>query len=57
MTKLNPKPTLEHEDVVVSFNTLHFDPINPRGEAEPDEEKIRDLFGIQSETLTLATRH
>jgi hypothetical protein len=46
---------LEHEDVVISFNKLHFDPVNPRGEPEPDEERIRDLFGSQSETLILAT--
>jgi hypothetical protein len=49
------KTVLEHEDIVVSFNKLHFDPVNPRGEAEPDEEKIRELFGAQPETLTLAT--
>ncbi len=46
---------LEHEDVVVSFSKLHFDPVNPRGEHEPDEEKIRELFGSQPETLILAT--
>lgn len=46
---------LEHEDVVVSFSKLHFDPVNPRGEPEPDEEKIRELFGSQPETLILAT--
>ncbi|MHB1098714.1 MAG: hypothetical protein ACYCZR_04090 [Burkholderiales bacterium] len=45
----------EHEDVFVLFNNLHFDPVNPRGEPETDEEKIRDLFGSQSETLKLAT--
>lgn len=45
----------EHEDVVVAFNMLHFDPKNPRGEEEADEEKVRDLFGAQSETLKLAT--
>lgn len=49
------KSVLEHEDVVVPFIKLHFDPINPRGESEPDEEKIRSLFGSQSETLILAT--
>ena len=49
------KSMLEHEDVVVTFNKLHFDPINPRGEPEPDEEKIRALFGSQPETLILAT--
>lgn len=45
----------EHKDIVVSFNMLHFDPRNPRGEEEPDEEKIRDLFGAQPATLKLAT--
>ncbi len=49
------KQMLEHEDVVVPFSKLHFDPVNPRGEAEPDEEKVRNLFGSQPETLTLAT--
>lgn len=44
----------EHEDVVILFNKLHFDPVNPRGEPEPDEEKIRELFGAQAETLKLA---
>jgi len=48
-------PVLEHEDVVIPFNKLHFDPVNPRGEPEPDEEKIRALFGAQNETLILAT--
>jgi hypothetical protein len=46
---------MEHEDVVVPFGRLHFDPVNPREEPEPDEEKIRELFGSQSETLKLAT--
>ncbi len=46
---------LEHEDVVIPFNMLHFDPINPRGEPEDDEEKIRELFGSLPETLILAT--
>lgn len=46
---------LEHEDVVVSFGMLHFDPVNPRGEPEHDEEKIIELFGSQPETLILAT--
>lgn len=55
MAQKNQKPVLEHEDVVVSFNKLHFDPVNPRGEAEPNEEKIRELFGTQPETLTLAS--
>jgi hypothetical protein len=49
------KSVPEHEDVVVQFIKLHFDPINPRGEPEPDEEKIRALFGAQSETLSLST--
>lgn len=49
------KKVVEHEDVVVEFNKLHFDPINPRGEPEPDEEKIRALFGAQPDTLILAT--
>lgn len=49
------KDVLEHEDVVVPFNKLHFDPKNPRGgDDEPDEEKIRALFGAQPETLILA---
>ncbi len=48
------KPMLEHEDVAAPFIKLHFDPINPRGEPEPDEEKIRALFGAQPETLILA---
>lgn len=47
--------TLEHEDVIVQFNLLHFDPVNPRGEPEPDEEVVRLLFGAQAETLQLAT--
>ncbi len=45
---------IEHEDVLVEFNKLHFDPVNPRGEPEPDEEKIRALFGVQEETAVLA---
>jgi hypothetical protein len=49
------KAALEHEDLLVPFNKLHFDPVNPRGEPEPDEEKIRALFGAQEETLLLAT--
>jgi hypothetical protein len=44
-----------HEDVVIPFSSLHFDPVNPRGEPEPDEEKVRELFGAQPETLKLAT--
>lgn len=55
MGRAKEKPVLEHEDVVIPFNKLHFDPINPRGEPEPDEEKIRALFGAQPETLILAT--
>lgn len=55
MVREKQKSVLEHEDVVVSFNKLHFDPVNPRGEPEPDEEKIRALFGSQPETLMLAT--
>lgn len=55
MVQAKQKPVPEHEDVVVSFSKLHFDPVNPRGEPEPDEEKIRNLFGSQSETLILAT--
>ncbi|WP_394792450.1 hypothetical protein [Rhodoferax sp.] len=46
--------TPEHEDVLVQFNKLHFDPVNPRGEPESDEEKIRSLFGGESETSVLA---
>lgn len=49
------KSELEHEDVLVLFSKLHFDPVNPRGEPEPDEERIRDLFGAMPETLALAT--
>jgi len=45
----------EHDDIEVPFNKLHFDPANPRGELEPDEDKIRALFGAQPETLILAT--
>lgn len=55
MGRAKQKSVLEHEDVVVAFNKLHFDPVNPRGEPEPDEEKIRALFGSQPETLILAT--
>lgn len=46
---------VEHEDVLVPLSKLHFDPINPRGEPEEDEEKVRALFGAQNETLVLAT--
>ena len=42
-----------HEDVVVQFNKLHFDPHNPRNEPEEDEEKIRAEFGAQEETARL----
>lgn len=55
MGRAKEKPVLEHEDVVIPFIKLHFDPINPRGEPEPDEEKIRALFGAMPETLALAT--
>ena len=48
------KEVLEHEDVVVPFNKLHFDPKNPRGvDDEPDEEKIKALFSAQPKTLIL----
>lgn len=55
MVRAKQKSEIEHEDVVVSFNMLHFDPVNPRGEPEYNEEKIRALYGSQPETLTLAT--
>lgn len=45
----------EHIDVLVDFTSLHFDPVNPRGEPEEDEEKIRALFGAEEETAVLAT--
>lgn len=48
------EPT-EHEDRLVSVNALHFDPINPRGEPEQDEVKIRNAFAVLPETLMLAT--
>lgn len=54
MPKKELKPTPEHEDVLVPFGNLHFDPVNPRNEPEEDEEKIRKLLGAQDETLTLA---
>ena len=54
MVQAKQESVLEHEDVVVQFNKLHFDPVNPRGEPEPDEEKIRELFGAQNETFILA---
>lgn len=44
----------EHEDIEAPFSKLHFDPVNPRGKPEVDEEKIRALFGAQDETLILA---
>jgi hypothetical protein len=50
--KANSRP--EAEDILVQFNTLHFDPVNPRGEPEEDEEKIRALYGAQKETKILA---
>jgi hypothetical protein len=52
-----PKVTAgpEHVDVLIQFSKLHFDPVNPRGEPEPDEEKICALYGAQSETAVLAT--
>lgn len=46
--------TSAHEDVIVPFNKLHFDPYNPRNEPEGDEEKIRTEFGAQEETTRLA---
>ncbi|MFA7281648.1 MAG: hypothetical protein WC100_16300 [Sterolibacterium sp.] len=49
------KQLVEHNDVLVEFNKLHFDPVNPRGEPEADEEKIRAFFGAQPETYVLAT--
>lgn len=55
MARGKPALKLEHEDVLVPFGNLHFDPVNPRGEAENDEEKIRALFGAQTETVVLAT--
>lgn len=45
----------EHEDRLVSVNALHFDPINPRGEPEQDEVRIRNAFAVLPETLMLAT--
>lgn len=54
MARTKQKTKLEHEDVVVPFTKLHFDPVNPRGEPEPDEEKVRALFGAQEETAILA---
>ena len=44
----------ECEDVAVNLNKLHFDPVNPRGEPEGDEERIRALYGAQNETAVLA---
>lgn len=55
MVRAKQESVLEHEDVLVPFIKLHFDPVNPRGEPEPDEEKIRELFGAQNETFMLAT--
>jgi hypothetical protein len=45
---------VEHEDISVPINKLHFDPFNPRGEPEDNEETIRHLYGSQSTTLKLA---
>lgn len=47
-------PELNHEDLTVSLSKLHFDPVNPRGEPELDEEKVRELFGLLEETYALA---
>lgn len=55
MARGKARQPLEHEDVLVQFNKLHFDPVNPRGEPEADEEKIRALFGAQQDTVVLAT--
>lgn len=55
MARGKARPALEHEDVLVAFNKLHFDPYNPRGEPESDEAKIRALYGAQNETVVLAT--
>lgn len=55
MARAKARQPLEHEDVLVQFNKLHFDPVNPRGEPEVDEEKIRALFGAQQDTVVLAT--
>jgi hypothetical protein len=55
MARGNATKAVEHEDILVEFNKLHFDPVNPRGEPEFDEEKIRALFGEQEETVVLAT--
>lgn len=44
----------EHEDIEVRFNSLHFDPVNPRGEPLDDEEAIRALHGVEDETQALA---
>jgi hypothetical protein len=54
MPTLRRRKTSAHEDVVVPFNKLHFDPHNPRNEREDDEEKIRTEFGAQEETTRLA---
>lgn len=55
MARVKQTNNVEHEDVVVEFNALHFDPVNPRGEPEPDEDKIRAELGSQDETAVLAT--
>lgn len=54
MARAQKKAFSEHEDVFIQFSKLHFDPVNPRGEPEPDEERVRALFGAQPETLKLA---
>lgn len=54
MAKAKKVVDQEFEDVSVPFNKLHFDPMNPRGEPEDDEEKIRFLYGGQEETKVLA---
>lgn len=51
--KTRTKP--EHEDILVQFSKLHFDPVNPRGDPEYDEKKICALYGAQPETAVLAT--
>jgi hypothetical protein len=55
LARSKQKSPPEHEDVEVGISKLHFDPVNPRGEPEQDEEKIREQFGAQQETLKLAT--
>ena len=55
MARASASNDLEHEDVLVDFTRLHFDPVNPRGEPEEDEEKVRALFAAEEETAVLAT--